>query len=136
MLWKTPGDKAAFGSLIVGTFGGRRQIVGLDKHALCGWDLATGKQLWRIAPPRPNDFNVTTPVAVGDSLIVATENNGTRMFHFDKDGIIVPQPAAVNVDLAPDTQTPVALNQAFVWGLAGIALLGFGQWAEAGVEGG
>ncbi len=110
VLWKTPGDKAAFGSLIVGTFGGRRQIVGLDKHALCGWDIATGKRLWRVEPPRSNDFNVATPIAAGEMLLVSTENNGTRMFRFDKDGIIIPQPAAIDEDLAPETQTPVAVE--------------------------
>ena len=32
---------------------------------------------WRLVPPRRNDFNVPTPVPVGDKLLVSTENNGT-----------------------------------------------------------
>ena len=75
-----------------------------------GWDIASGKQLWRLAPTRPNDFNVTTPIVFGEMLVVATENNGTRLYRFDKDGIIVPRPVAVNDELAPDTHTPVALG--------------------------
>jgi outer membrane protein assembly factor BamB len=110
VIWKTPGDKAAFGSLIVATFGGRRQLVGHDKNALCGWDLATGEQLWRLIPPNKSDFNVGTPIAIGETLAVATENNGTRLYRFDSQGLIVPEPAAVNKELAPDTHTPVAVG--------------------------
>jgi len=108
VIWKTPGDKPAFGSLIVATLEGRRQIVGYDKRALCGWDVNTGKQLWRLVPPRV-DFNVSTPIVVGEQLLVSTENNGTRLYRFDSAGAIVPQPIAHNDDLAPDTHTPVAL---------------------------
>jgi outer membrane protein assembly factor BamB len=107
-IWKTPGDAAAFGSLIVGTFGGKRQIVGHDKHALCSWDVATGKQLWRLVPPKTGEFNVPTPIALGERLFVATENNAARLYGFDDAGVIVPKPIATYADLAPDIHTPVA----------------------------
>ena len=110
VVWQTKGDKAAFGSLIVGTFGGRRQIVGHDQRALCGWDIESGRQLWRLAPPHPSDFNVPTPIAAGNLLLVSTENNGTRLYEFDNQGIIIPEPTAVQSDLAPDTHTPVVLG--------------------------
>jgi outer membrane protein assembly factor BamB len=117
VLWKTPGDPAAFGSLVVGSFGERRQIVGHDAKALCGWDIATGKRLWRLVPPKSGDFNVPTPIVIGDDhagsqqLLVITENNGTRLYGFDDSGAIVPQPMAINTGLAPDTHTPVAIGQ-------------------------
>jgi outer membrane protein assembly factor BamB len=110
VIWKTPGDTAAFSSLIVGTFGGKRQIVGYDKHALCGWGVATGKQLWRLVPPKTGEFNVPTPIAVGDKLFVATENNAARLYRFDDAGVIVPQPIANYADLVPDIHTPVAIG--------------------------
>ena len=50
VLWQTPGDQAAFGSFIVGEFGGRRQLVGYDKKSLGGWDLQDGKRLWQLVP--------------------------------------------------------------------------------------
>lgn len=117
VLWKTAGDKAAFASFIVGTFGGRRQLVGYEKAALCGFDPASGERLWRLVPKRPNDFNVPTPLAAGGRLLVTTENNGTRLYDFDAQGRIVPTPVATSDDLAPDTHTPVALgNRVFgVW---------------------
>lgn len=111
VIWRTPGDKAAFGSMIVATLGKHRQIVGYERRALCGWELSSGKRLWRLVPPQANDFNVPTPLAIGDNLVVSTENNGTRLYRFSDDGAIVPSPVARNRDLAPDTQTPVAVGE-------------------------
>ena len=118
VIWKTPGDKAAFSSLIVGTFGTRRQIVGYERRALCGWDIETGQRLWRVVPKRPNDFNVPTPLAVTGKLLVSTEHNGTRLYRFTDDGMIVSEPVATNRELAPDSHTPVAIaGRVFgVWG--------------------
>ena len=108
--WQTPGDGAAFSSLIVATLGGKRQIVGYDKTSLGGWEIATGKRLWRLVPPNKNDFNVPTPIVWDDALIVSTENNGTRLYRFQPDGSIIPEPAALQDELAPDSHTPVVLG--------------------------
>ncbi len=110
VLWKSPGKAAGYGSLLAGTFGGVSQIVGHDADSLGGWDAATGKRLWTVKPPAPNDFNVPTPIAIGDKLLISTENNGTRLFRFGKDGQIDPKPEATNKNLAPDTHTPVAVG--------------------------
>ena len=37
---------------------------------------------------------VPTPIAVDGSVLVSTENNGTRLYHFDAAGRIIPEPAA------------------------------------------
>lgn len=111
VIWKTPGDSAAFSSFIVGTFGGKRQFVGYDKASLGGWDIGTGTRLWRLVPPHDNDFNVPTPIEFEGQLIVSTENNGTRLYRFNSDGTIVPEPVAENTALAPDTHTPVLVGQ-------------------------
>jgi outer membrane protein assembly factor BamB len=110
VLWKTPGRAAGYGSLILAEFGGKKQIVGHDADSLNGWDPATGKNLWRLVPPQPNDFNVPTPIVWKDKLIVITENNKTRVFEFHKDGTINPKPIAVNTRLAPDTHSPVVVG--------------------------
>jgi outer membrane protein assembly factor BamB len=107
LLWKSPGNPPGYGSFIVATLGGRRQVVGHDATTLGGWDLATGKRLWTLEPPNPGDFNVPTPLVWQGHLIVATENNGTRMFRFGPDGVIVQQPVAAYEPLSPDTHSPV-----------------------------
>ena len=105
--WTTPGFPAAYSSFICGEFGGRRQIVGYDQHSLGGWEVKTGKRLWQLVPPMEGDFNVPTPVAVDGGMIVSTENNGTRLYHFDESGRIIPRPAGEFSDLSPDTVTPM-----------------------------
>ena len=117
-VWQTPGEPAAFSSFIIGTFGGKRQIVGYDKTSLGGWDPASGQRLWKLVPPHRHDFNVPTPIEYAGGLIVTTENNGTRLYRFDDEGKIVPTPAAENLDLAPDSHTPVVIGDRLfgVWG--------------------
>ncbi len=87
VIWESPGDRHAYSSFIVATLGGVRQLVGYDRESLGGWDIATGNRLWTLEPPHDGDFNVPTPVAVdGGRLLVATENNGTRLYEFDAAG--------------------------------------------------
>ncbi len=107
VIWKGPGKQAAYAAFIVAEFGGVRQIVGYDSISLGGWDPATGKRLWQLVPPEEGDFNVPTPIAVDGKLLVATENNGTRLYGFDARGVIIPKPLAHTEDLIPDTVTPV-----------------------------
>jgi outer membrane protein assembly factor BamB len=109
--WKTPGLPAAYGAFICGTFGGRRQIVGYDQRSLGGWDVKTGQRLWQLVPPVEGDFNVPTPIALADGVLVSTENNGTRLYRFDENGRIISEPAAEFADLAPDTSTPVVAGR-------------------------
>lgn len=110
-VWKAPGHAAAYAPFIVGTFGGTRQIIGYDSAGLGGWDPKTGRRLWELVPPGQVDFHVGTPIDLGDGrLLVATENNATRVYAFADDGTIRPEPVLVNEDLAPDSPTPVVLG--------------------------
>jgi ABC-type phosphate/phosphonate transport system substrate-binding protein len=109
-VWKTSGEPAAYGSLIVGTFGGVRQIVGHDAASLGGWDPNSGRRLWTLLPAKKGDYNVPTPVNVDGRLLVSTENNGTRLYDFDAGGQIRPVPAATNPRLSPDSSTPVIVD--------------------------
>lgn len=116
IVWQTTGDEPGYGALIVGVFGGKRQIVGHDRHTIGGWDVETGKRLWTVEPPEPNDYNVPTPVDLGDGrVLIATENNGTRIYTFKPDGTIVTEPVALHEDLLPDSSTPLVLDGR-VWG--------------------
>lgn len=107
VIWKTPGHAAAYGSFIVGTFGGKRQIIGYDVAGLAGWDISTGKRLWELIPPARSDFNVGTPVVFEGQILLATENNLTRLYKFDAQGKLNPQPVFMNEDLGPDTCSAV-----------------------------
>jgi len=118
VIWKTPGELAGFGSLIAANLGGVLQIVGHDRRSLGGWDVQTGRRLWTIVPPIEGDFNVPTPVIIGDRLLVTTENNGTRLYAFEHGGKVIAEPVARSEELAPDMSTPVVVGQRVfcVWG--------------------
>jgi outer membrane protein assembly factor BamB len=118
VIWTTPGREPAYCSFICAELGGHTQLVGYDKTTLGGWELATGERLWELIPEWTGDFNVPTPVAVGEQLLVTTENNGTRLFDFGDDGRIIPQPVARHLELASDSSTPVVVSgRVFgVWG--------------------
>lgn len=107
VVWKSPGRAPSYGSLIVAEFGGKRQIVGHDVSTLGGWDVRTGERLWTLEPPVEGDFNVPTPVQVGSKLLVATENNGLRLYDFRPDGTIDPSPVAENRKIRLDMSSPV-----------------------------
>ncbi|MCA9260167.1 MAG: PQQ-binding-like beta-propeller repeat protein, partial [Planctomycetales bacterium] len=114
VLWQTPGEPQGYGSLIVAELGGKRQIVGHTQSTLHGWDPQSGRELWSLIPPVDGDFHVPTPTVIGDRLLIASENNATRLFDFDAEGSIVPKPTAVFDELSPDISSPIAIgNQAF-----------------------
>lgn len=115
VVWKTPGEAPGFGNFLLATVGGRRQIVGHDKVSAGGWDPDTGRRLWAVRPCENEEFNVATPVQVGANLLLATEQSGTRLYAFRKDGTIEPKPVAVNMDLKPDCVSPV-VEEGRVWG--------------------
>jgi outer membrane protein assembly factor BamB len=110
-IWTVPGSPAAYASVIAGTFGGRTQIVGYDQSSLGGWDPDTGRCLWRLVPPIDGDFNVPTPIAWQGKLVVATENNGARVYDFNRDGTIMAKPVASCTDLAPDVNSPIVVKE-------------------------
>jgi hypothetical protein len=123
VIWKTRGGPAAYAAFILAELGGRRQIVGYDAISLGGWDPETGRRLWTLVPPSTGDFNVPTPLPINGQLLVATENNGTRLYGFTKDGVILPKPVAENRALAPDSSSPVVIGGRVVGCTAGLFVL-------------
>lgn len=117
-VWRTPGESYGYGSLISATLGGVEQVIGHDRKSLGGWNAKTGERLWKVVPPNDGDFNVPTPLVIGDQLLVVTENNGSRLFSFQQGGVINSKPVAVNQDLAPDMSSPVLVGGKVwcVWG--------------------
>ncbi len=110
IVWQTAGDPPGYGSFILANLGGVWQVVGYDVLSLGGWHPETGRRLWTLTPKLDGDFNVPTPIAVDGNLLVATENNGTRLYAFDDHGRILPKPLAENEDLTPDTSTPIVVD--------------------------
>ena len=114
VLWRTPGRPPSYGSFMVGELGGRRQIIGHDKTTLGGWDIDSGARLWTVEPEAEGDFNVPTAIlrtVDGEDpvLLVATENNGARLFQ-TVDGHKTPEIVADTRKLRTDMSTPIVIG--------------------------
>lgn len=105
-MWRAAGAAPAFASFVVGQVAGRRQVIGFDKESCGGWDPATGERLWSLSPRVAGDFNVPTPILLGDKVAVVSENNGARLIGFDAS--LEPDVVATFAPLVPDMHTPVA----------------------------
>jgi outer membrane protein assembly factor BamB len=114
MIWEAAGRKAAYAGLITAEIAGKTQIIGYDAAGLGGWDAATGHRQWELKPDTAGDFNVPTPLWLGDRLFVTTENNGARIYAFDQEGRIQPKPVATFAGLSPDAHTPVVVGSRLI----------------------
>jgi len=68
--WSWDGDAPGYGSPIVATFGGVRQLVTITRGKLVGIDVATGRLLWERPFVSGNFTNSITPVLYGQTVIV------------------------------------------------------------------
>ncbi len=76
VVWKSQDDLASFASPLITTFAGRRQFVTLATETLFSVDTQTGERLWSLPFPTLYFRNVVTPLAAGDSVIVASHSEG------------------------------------------------------------
>ena len=123
ILWTGTGKGMNYASLLVGTLGGVRQVVGYDAATAGGWELATGRRLWTVAIDATAGYVVPSPVAVGQGVLLASDQENARLFQFAAGGLIVPQPAATSEDLAPEIATPTAWGDAILGASPGLVLL-------------
>lgn len=108
--WRGPGDRHAYATPIVRTHQGAKQLIAYDRTSLGGWDAATGVRLWTLTPPIEGDFNVPSPLLLGDQLLLTSENNGARLHRFDPQGRPIDDPAAFYRRLSPDMSSPIVVG--------------------------
>lgn len=75
VLWKSTNDHAANAAPITAAVPGspRRQVVAFTVEGLVGLDLEDGRPLWRIPVTTTYGRHVTTPVVVGNIVMVASK---------------------------------------------------------------
>jgi len=78
--WTWTGDSPAYGSPIVATLGGTRQIVVFTNQNLVGVSAATGELLWRRPFTTPSNTTAQTPNVYKDMVIQAGRENGITAF--------------------------------------------------------
>jgi outer membrane protein assembly factor BamB len=85
--WAWAGDGAPYGSPVLMTAGGVRQIVTPTAKAVAGVALADGKLLWRFPSVGAKVWgNVATPIIDGGTVIYPGQQSGTVAFQVEGRG--------------------------------------------------
>ncbi len=84
--WSNDMDGPAYGSPIVVTFAGVRQIVTIMQKEIAGVEIETGKLLWRLPAKAQYDDNSVTIVAYKDLLILSRQEQGLAAVRLVKQG--------------------------------------------------
>jgi outer membrane protein assembly factor BamB len=116
--WRWTGGGPGYGSPLIATLAGTRQVVTQTQNQLVGVDLANGRLLWQV-PIRTNfDQNCITPLIVGDTVIYSGLENPTIALRVVRTGTtFATEPVWRNEQVSMYMSSPVATPQA-VFGLS------------------
>ncbi len=78
--WAWEGDGPGYGSPIVATLGGTRQIVTITQKKVVGVDASSGALLWERPYAIPSNSNACTPLIHGQNVIVSGNGGPTVAF--------------------------------------------------------
>ncbi|HXD30506.1 MAG TPA: PQQ-binding-like beta-propeller repeat protein [Pyrinomonadaceae bacterium] len=106
--WKNDLDGPAYGSPLVVTLAGVRQVVNFTQKEFIGVDAATGKLLWRLPAKSQYEENSPTVAVYKDTLIISREAMGLSAIRVTKQGAeLVPQEVWNNKDNQLYLNSPV-----------------------------
>lgn len=88
MAWSSEAAAPAYGSPLLTTLAGVRQIVSFNAHSLTGHDPEEGIVLWE-APWEGNQPNVAQPLILDGDRVLASAGYGigAKLFHVTEDGV-------------------------------------------------
>jgi outer membrane protein assembly factor BamB len=84
--WSWKGDGPGYGSPVVATFAGQRQIITVTQGKLVSLDPAKGTLLWERPFASPNFTNSITPLVYNQTVIVSSQNIPTTALTVAKKG--------------------------------------------------
>lgn len=123
--WANPIDGPGYASPLIATLGGVRQIITVTQNDLAGFDLATGKQLWKLPAKSEYDTNSVSPIIYKDMVIVAREGQGLTAVRIVKRGLEL-----APVEVWSNKETELYLNTPVLAGdqLVGLTVRNKGQF--------
>jgi outer membrane protein assembly factor BamB len=83
--WTWSGDGPAYASPLIATIGGTRQVIAVTQQKVVGVEASSGQLLWERPLVSPHATNSITPIVLGDTVIVTTEEAGVIAFNPVKD---------------------------------------------------
>ena len=85
VVWKSQDEMPGYAAPVVETLGGTKQVISFTAGGVMGLGAADGKLLWRVPVKTALGRNVTTPVVVGDTVLVASHQAGLLGVKVTKD---------------------------------------------------
>jgi outer membrane protein assembly factor BamB len=82
--WTWGGEGPAYGSPVLMTVGGVKQVVTPTARSLVGVNVSDGKLLWQV--PFRGKYNSATPVIDGQTVIYSNPGGGTAAYQVEKKG--------------------------------------------------
>ena len=118
--WKWLGDGTAYGSPELITLNGKPVIVAITAKSLVAWSASDQKVLWQIPyapPPRGLNYNASTPIVAGNTVIFSGGGRGTKAVKLEEhDGEVAATELWNNPKVSVQFNTPV-LKDGFIYGL-------------------
>jgi outer membrane protein assembly factor BamB len=84
--WRWTGDGPGYGSPVVASIGGTRQLVAITQKQLVGLNLVDGSLLWQLPFTTAFDQNSVTPLVRGDVVVYSGLNKPTAAVRIDRQG--------------------------------------------------
>jgi len=84
--WRSENDQSGYAAAYLGKLAGAEQAVFFTAHGVVGLNPANGKLLWRFPIETRFARHVTTPVVVGDIVMVSSHMHGVFGIRINKEG--------------------------------------------------
>jgi outer membrane protein assembly factor BamB len=110
--WKTPSDDPAYASPVLLTVGGVKVIVVETQKNIVALGVADGKQVWTTSYPVGRmEYNASTPMVDGQTVIYGGSNRGTKAVKFEKkDNDVTVKDLWSNKDNSVQFNSPIIKN--------------------------
>jgi outer membrane protein assembly factor BamB len=141
--WRWADEGPDYGSPVLFTVEGTRQIVTPTEKSIVGISVADGKLLWQFPfQPQGRAYNAPTPIVDKQSIIVTGMGRGTKCLKIEKQGNgFAVKELWSNSDLATQFNTPVLMD-GLLFGISGRnnlfcidAQTGQTAWTDATIRG-
>jgi outer membrane protein assembly factor BamB len=84
--WRWTGDGPGYGSPVLATIGGIRQVITVTQKLIVGLNVADGNLLWQLPFTTASNQNAVTPVVRGDLVVFSGLNKGITAVRIRRDG--------------------------------------------------
>jgi outer membrane protein assembly factor BamB len=112
LLWKSQNDRAAYAAPMIATLARVQQIVCFTVEGLIGLSVQDGTLLWRVPIKTPYGRNCTTPVVVGDWVVVGSYRAGLVGIKVSADSVgLKAERVWLNKDVPMNFSSPVCLGR-------------------------